>query len=157
MMSSSPVAFPLTVAWLMGVARLMGITNDRCRKCLLWMLWLASMRKRMVAITTATHSFLLNNMAGQTMSGRRQEEGRVGELWINCSVCNVSWFELCHLLDIFLCSVISLLSFISMKSDCLTFYPMKHAAFRLVETGSMVTPGSDSKTQWHQHKNKPIK
>lgn len=50
---------------LMGGAWLMGRAINMGKKCLLWMLWLASMRRRTAATRTATHSFLLSNMAGR--------------------------------------------------------------------------------------------
>lgn len=82
-----------------------------------------------------------------TMGWRQQEEGRV-ELSMNLSACYASIFGLCHL-DVFPCSVISLLGFISIKVERVTSCPVNHAAFWLVEAGSHL--GSDSKTQCRQH------
>lgn len=57
------------------------------------------------------------------------ERRDVVELSINQSACYVSIFGLCHLMDVFLCSVISPLSFISINPECVTSCPVNHAAF----------------------------
>lgn len=61
------------------------------------------------------------------MGWRQQEEGRV-ELSMNLSACYASIFGLCHL-DVFPCSVISLLGFISIKVERVTSCPVNHTAF----------------------------
>lgn len=137
----------LPFSFSVGVARLMGKAIDRGRKFLRWIVWLASIRKRMVAITPTTHIFLLNNMAGRTVSGRRQEE-RCVELSNNHSACYVSMFGPCHLDDV-LCSFISVLGIISMRLESVNSCPTNHAALWLVERGSNLTPESNRKIKWH--------
>lgn len=61
----SPVSLPV------GMTRVTGRVMDRGRKCLLWMLWLVRKRKRMPAMSTAAHTFFLNNMAGRMTTGQR--------------------------------------------------------------------------------------
>lgn len=71
----------------------------------------------MAAMITATHSFLLNNMAGWMTSGRQQEDACVDvdfELSIKHTACYVRIFGLRHL-DISFRSVISPLSVIFMR------------------------------------------
>lgn len=59
----------LPLSQFVGVASMIGKVSDRGRKCLLWKLWLASIRKRMATIKAA-HTFFLSNMAGRMGQGR---------------------------------------------------------------------------------------
>lgn len=98
----------------------MGVANDRDRKCLFWMLWLASIRKRMAAIITTTHSFLFDNMTGRTMNGWQQER-RCWWCWaVNqlLNLCQHSWRVSsghlplsCHLSTLFHLHAATLLSY----------------------------------------------
>ena len=116
----------LPVSLLVGMTRLLSWTNDVGRKCLFWMLWLASIRNRTVAITTAAHIFLLSNMAGRPMEACQQGEGGVVER----SVDQLCQHSCCHLY-IFLRSVASPISLIFVKLN-------SRAVFPLVGTGSVV-------------------
>lgn len=93
LVSAIPVSCQVGLSWPVDGAEGGGM------KFFQWILWLASVRKRKMTVTTTTQNLFLNNMAGWMMGWRCQEEGCVAEASINCLACYVSIAQQCDLLS----------------------------------------------------------